>query len=382
MIRSRSSSAALRLKVSTRTARGRAPALDPVDDRLDQRRGLAGAGAGEHQQRAAGVVDHGLLVGVELGGATGAVPRAVRAGTSSRPHHIIRGRQEPSTARDGRRSAAPGRGPPLQPPLEPTGQLRQHDVGHHRGHHTVVTSTRGTSGSPGAARESSRPASRLSGKNAARSSPPASSAAARAAAGRGPPRRAPAAGRTSPRCRCAAPSARLPTMPWADSSHQAPLRGRLPGAPATPARRSGRACATRPRHARAHPAGAEEAGEALGERRPGPHPGHHLVDAVGGHVPGDRDRDGSARQHRRRSQARRQAAGRSRRRVVSEVTATTRPGPCPPARAAERRALLEVVHPRLLVVARRQRPVGADHAPPRHRAAVRRHHPATLRGPR
>ena len=42
--------------------------LDPVDDGLDQRRGLAGARTGEHQQRAAGVVDHGPLVGVELGG--------------------------------------------------------------------------------------------------------------------------------------------------------------------------------------------------------------------------------------------------------------------------------------------------------------------------
>ena len=39
--------------------------LDPVGDRLDQRGGLAGAGAGQHEQRAARVVDDALLVGVE-----------------------------------------------------------------------------------------------------------------------------------------------------------------------------------------------------------------------------------------------------------------------------------------------------------------------------
>jgi hypothetical protein len=41
--------------------------LDAVDDRLDQGRGLAGAGTGEHQQRAARVVDDALLVVVERG---------------------------------------------------------------------------------------------------------------------------------------------------------------------------------------------------------------------------------------------------------------------------------------------------------------------------
>ena len=40
-------------------------ALDPVDHRLDQGGGLAGARAGQHQQRAAGMVDDGLLGGVE-----------------------------------------------------------------------------------------------------------------------------------------------------------------------------------------------------------------------------------------------------------------------------------------------------------------------------
>ena len=39
--------------------------LDAVDDRLDQGRGLAGAGTGQHQHRPARVVDDALLVGVE-----------------------------------------------------------------------------------------------------------------------------------------------------------------------------------------------------------------------------------------------------------------------------------------------------------------------------
>ena len=44
-----------------------APVLDPVDDRLDEGRGLAGAGTGEDEERATLVVDHALLVLVELG---------------------------------------------------------------------------------------------------------------------------------------------------------------------------------------------------------------------------------------------------------------------------------------------------------------------------
>ena len=47
----------------------------------------------------------------------------------------------------------------------------------------------------------------------------------------------------------------------------------------------------------------------------------------------------------------------------------------------QRRALLQVALPRLVVVARRQRPVGAHHPPPRHRAAVRRQDRADLAGP-
>ena len=44
------------------------------------------------------------------------------------------------------------------------------------------------------------------------------------------------------------------------------------------------------------------------------------------------------------------------------------------ARGPQRRALLEVGLPRLVLVARRQRAVGPHDAPPRHRPAVRRHH--------
>jgi hypothetical protein len=51
-----------------------AAVLDPVGDRLDQRGRLAGAGAGQDEQRAARVVDDALLLGVEgdrLGGGRG-----------------------------------------------------------------------------------------------------------------------------------------------------------------------------------------------------------------------------------------------------------------------------------------------------------------------
>ena len=42
-----------------------AVALDPVDHRLDQRRGLARAGTRQDQQRPAAVLDHSALGGVE-----------------------------------------------------------------------------------------------------------------------------------------------------------------------------------------------------------------------------------------------------------------------------------------------------------------------------
>ena len=59
-----------------------AAVLDAVDDRLDQRRGLAGAGTGQHQQRPARVVDDALLVVVERRPARRRRSRAARGGTS------------------------------------------------------------------------------------------------------------------------------------------------------------------------------------------------------------------------------------------------------------------------------------------------------------
>ena len=66
--------------------RARTPPLDAVDDRLDERRGLAGAGAGEHQQRAARVVDHRLLELVERRGCDRSGPRV---GEPVRRHRSI-----------------------------------------------------------------------------------------------------------------------------------------------------------------------------------------------------------------------------------------------------------------------------------------------------
>ena len=50
-------------------------------------------------------------------------------------------------------------------------------------------------------------------------------------------------------------------------------------------------------------------------------------------------------------------------------------------RGTQRGALVEVVRSGVVLVARRQRPVGAHHPPPGHRAAVPRHHRADLARP-
>ena len=63
--RSRSSPAARRLNVSIRMCSTGTPASTRADRRLDQRRGLAGARTGEHEQRAAAVLDDPPLGGVE-----------------------------------------------------------------------------------------------------------------------------------------------------------------------------------------------------------------------------------------------------------------------------------------------------------------------------
>ena len=102
---------------------GRGPALlDAVDDRLDQRRRLAGAGAGQHEERAALVVDHPLLVLVELRDDDLALgPHQAVAGGRGRswapPHHAgptvsCRPRGGVWTnLSPGRRSRRPGRRP-------------------------------------------------------------------------------------------------------------------------------------------------------------------------------------------------------------------------------------------------------------------------------
>ena len=99
--------------------RGRPPPLDAVDDGLDQGRRLARAGAGQHEQRAARVVDHSLLGSVEgrRPGRSGGTHELV-----ARPRHVGRGcwchrdSQTPSTdmwQRRGRVSSARAPGMPL-----------------------------------------------------------------------------------------------------------------------------------------------------------------------------------------------------------------------------------------------------------------------------
>ena len=82
-IRARRSAAAFRENVSTRMlSGGRAAAFDPIHHALDQGRGLAGAGSGQHQQRSPGVLDDGTL---RLGPALGvwaASPPPESSGTS------------------------------------------------------------------------------------------------------------------------------------------------------------------------------------------------------------------------------------------------------------------------------------------------------------
>ena len=75
VIRVRSSAAALRLKVRTRICSGSTPASMRAATASTIVVVLPGAGTGEHEQRAAGVVDDGLLGGVEPRGA------AARAGS-------------------------------------------------------------------------------------------------------------------------------------------------------------------------------------------------------------------------------------------------------------------------------------------------------------
>ena len=161
-----------------------------------------------------------------------------------------------------------------------------------------------------------------------------------------------------------------------------------------------------PRRARHHPADArdharrEPALDGAGAGVPG-RPERHR------RHPGVPDRHPAADQHRHGRQAGRRRPGRRRAGHPAGARSSRRrsprwpSGPAPAAEpagptpahgrqnapvdvdvagGAQRRALLEVALPRLVVVARRQRAVGAHHAPPRHRAAVRRHDRADLAG--
>ena len=80
------------------------PSLDPVGDRLDQGRGLAGAGPGQHEQRPALVVDDALLVLVEARRLDGDV--AAHQAVRRRRRHVS---SQPSIT-DNSRTHVAGRG--------------------------------------------------------------------------------------------------------------------------------------------------------------------------------------------------------------------------------------------------------------------------------
>ena len=107
--------------------RGGAAPLDPVDDRLDQRRGLAGAGAGQHEQRPARVVDHRLLERVQRRGCRRERTARGGAGTSSRTIT--------SSAADRIGQRRQGAGRPCSHHSSRRVSCGQHDVGHDRRHH-------------------------------------------------------------------------------------------------------------------------------------------------------------------------------------------------------------------------------------------------------
>ncbi len=96
-----------------------AAGLDPVDDRLDERRGLAGARPGEDQQRPALVVDDALLVLVEGGHVDRHVGphEAVRRGSGR--HVVIRpSRADSRSGARGQRGDHPQRAGALGPHLQ------------------------------------------------------------------------------------------------------------------------------------------------------------------------------------------------------------------------------------------------------------------------
>ncbi len=86
--------------------------LHALDDRLDQRRRLARAGSGEHEQRAAGVLDHAALGRVEVRPG-GVDPRGRLQAITDRhaPYSTISGRHTPVSVPRGLASGRPSASP-------------------------------------------------------------------------------------------------------------------------------------------------------------------------------------------------------------------------------------------------------------------------------
>ena len=210
--------------------------LDARGDRLDDRRRLAGARPGQHEQRAAGMVDDGLLGGVQLRSGEARTPHRRRAGRPARSrspvcHPPMEARPPTVPGRRGAwvssgsaafRSPDSIRGPPPSSASPPPGaaasrlvegRRRRAESGPHR-----LTSSRSAGGDRQRDPEGSGPAARTSGQPTAEADP--------AVAHRAPPRR-----RAAPAARRA--PARRPTRRPAPPGTRAPRRRRRT-APAPP----------------------------------------------------------------------------------------------------------------------------------------------------
>ena len=137
------------------------------------------------------------------------------------------GTGRPQERGTGARSAPPGSGSPVQPPVQPRRQLRQHEVGHDRRHHHGRQERSRDHGQVGATTPSSALIARLSGKNAVQIITACFQRGGAPGSAGGPRRRAPAAGRTSPRCRYGARGA-TPHQPLRRPEPPRPLLRRLP----------------------------------------------------------------------------------------------------------------------------------------------------------
>ena len=87
----------------------RSALLDPVDDRLHQCGGLASSGTGQHQQRPAAVIDHGLLVRIQRRhqDRRRSAHEAVGGGRRTHRGHPITRCRQPTTVCDGSGAPAP-----------------------------------------------------------------------------------------------------------------------------------------------------------------------------------------------------------------------------------------------------------------------------------